>query len=115
VVYELLDDFKVDVSLKQCEANFAQRFVNVLLGERGLAAESFECALEFFLKILKHGSIVLFYQREEDEAPVFRLVSVLRTIHHRDAEVHRDQDWKISFAAMTVLLWIVTVSSTLSA
>ena len=60
LVDELLDDLEVDVGLKQGEANFAQRLVDVLLGERGLSAEGLEGALEFFLKILKHGSEVLF-------------------------------------------------------
>ena len=60
VVDELLDDFEVDVGLEQGEADFAQRLVNVLFGERGLAAEGLEGALEFFLKILKHKSMFLF-------------------------------------------------------
>ena len=49
LVDELLDDLEVDVGFEQREANFAQRLVNVLLGERGLPAEGLECALEFFL------------------------------------------------------------------
>src|SRR5689334_19937727 len=55
VVDEFLDDLEVDVGLEQGEANFAKRLVNILFGQRGLAAEGLESALQFFLKILKHG------------------------------------------------------------
>jgi len=49
LVDELLDHLEVDVGLEQREADFAQRLVNVLLGELGLPAEGLEGALEFFL------------------------------------------------------------------
>jgi len=55
VVDQLLDDFEVDVCLKQGEANFAQRLVNILFRERGLPTEAFKGALEFLLKILNHS------------------------------------------------------------
>ena len=49
VVDQFLDDLEVDVRLKQRHADFAQGFVDVLLGDLGLAAEGLEGALEFFL------------------------------------------------------------------
>ena len=50
LVDELLDDLEVDVGLEQRQANFAQRLLHVLFGERGLPAQGLERALKFFLK-----------------------------------------------------------------
>jgi hypothetical protein len=47
---------QVDVGLKQSHTNFAQRLGNVLFGERALAAQSLEGALQFICKGLKHNS-----------------------------------------------------------
>ena len=54
VVDKFLDHLEVDVGFQQRHADFLQRFVDVLLGERALSAQVLECALQFFLKILKH-------------------------------------------------------------
>ena len=54
VVDELLDNFEVDVGLKQRQADLAQRLLHVFFVEGGLAAQGLERALKLFLKILKH-------------------------------------------------------------
>ncbi len=47
---------EVDVGLKQCHADFAQGLGDVFFGERALAAEVLEGALQFFGEVLKHRS-----------------------------------------------------------
>src|SRR5207249_403888 len=56
VVDELLYNFEVDVSLKQRQADFAERFLNVFFIQDGLTTQRLESSLKFFLKILKHNS-----------------------------------------------------------
>jgi hypothetical protein len=51
-----LTTLKLTSASSKREADFTERLVNVLLGQGGLAAESFEGALEFFLEILEHKS-----------------------------------------------------------
>ena len=46
VIDQLLDDFEIDVGLKQREANGAQRLLHVFFVEGGLATEGLECALQ---------------------------------------------------------------------
>ena len=47
VLDEVGDDVEVDVGLEQGEADLAEGFGDVLVGEGALAAEGFEGALEF--------------------------------------------------------------------
>ena len=56
VLDELADDVEVDVGFEQGDADFAQGFGDVFFGERALAAEVLEGALQFFCKVLKHRS-----------------------------------------------------------
>ena len=42
MIDQIFDDFKIDVRFQQRQANFAQGFTNVLLGQPALAAEVFE-------------------------------------------------------------------------
>ncbi len=49
LINQLLDDLEVDVGLKQRQPNLPQRLLDILLGKRGLPAQSLECALKFFL------------------------------------------------------------------
>ena len=54
VVDQFLDDLEVDVGLEQRQADFAQRFADVLFGQLALAAEILECTLQFVGKVIKH-------------------------------------------------------------
>ncbi len=56
VLDQVVDDVEVDVGFKQRHANLAQRFGDVLFGERALAAQILEGALQFICKVLKHSS-----------------------------------------------------------
>src|SRR5258706_4410634 len=47
LIDELFDDLDVDVSFEQSHADFPQGLLDVFFGERALAAEVFEGALEF--------------------------------------------------------------------
>ena len=49
------DDVEVDVGFEQGDADFAQSFGDVFFGERALAAEGFEDALELVCEVFKHG------------------------------------------------------------
>jgi len=52
---EVADDVEVDVGFEEGDANLAESFVDVLVGEGALAAEGLEGALEFFGEVFKHG------------------------------------------------------------
>ena len=52
---EVAGDVQVDVGFEQGDADLAQGFVDVLVGEGALAAEGLEGALEFFGESFKHG------------------------------------------------------------
>ena len=53
---EVAGDVEVDVGFEEGDADLAESFVDVLVGEGALAAESLEGALEFFGEVFKHGS-----------------------------------------------------------
>ena len=55
VLDEVADDVEVDVGLEEGDADLAQGFGDVLVGERALAAEGLEGALEFVGEVFKHG------------------------------------------------------------
>ena len=44
-VSELLDDFEIHVRFKQGDADFLQRFIDVLFGQAAFALQILECAL----------------------------------------------------------------------
>jgi hypothetical protein len=52
---EIAGDLEVDVGFEQGDADLAQSFVDVLVGEGALAAEGLEGALQFFGEVLKHS------------------------------------------------------------
>ena len=52
---EVAGDVEVDVGFEQGDADLAEGFVDVLVGEGALAAEGLEGALEFFGESFKHG------------------------------------------------------------
>ena len=56
VLDQVADDVEVDVGLEQRHADFAQGFGDVFFGQRALAAEVLEGALQFVCKVLKHRS-----------------------------------------------------------
>ena len=56
VLDQLADDVEVYVGFEHRHADFAQGFLNVFFGQRALAAEVLEGALEFVCKVFKHRS-----------------------------------------------------------
>jgi hypothetical protein len=44
-IRELLDDFEIHIGFEQCDADFLQGIVNVLLREAAFALQVLECAL----------------------------------------------------------------------
>ena len=55
-VKEILDDLKVDVRLKQREADFLQRLSNIVFGEHTLPTKLLEDSFELFTQRIKHES-----------------------------------------------------------
>ncbi len=56
VLDQVAGNVQVHVGFQQCNANLAQRFMDVLFGQRALAAQVLEGALQFVCKVLKHRS-----------------------------------------------------------
>ena len=58
-VFDGLDDFlyhrQGNVGFDQRHAHVAQCLADVVFGDAGLAAQFFECALQAFAEIVKHG------------------------------------------------------------
>ena len=52
---EVLDDLEIDVGLKQGQTHFAQRGLNVFLGQPGLAPDLAENVFESVCKAVEHG------------------------------------------------------------
>ena len=57
VLDQVAGDVEVDVGFEQGHADFAQGFGDVFFGERALAAEGLEGALQFVCKVFKHRSM----------------------------------------------------------
>src|SRR5436190_2479185 len=52
---EFLGDLKIDISLQECEANLAQRGVDVRFADRAVATQLFENVLELIAELRKHN------------------------------------------------------------
>jgi hypothetical protein len=55
VVDKVANDFYIDVGFEQREANFAQRFLDIALGNPALALEPLEYSFEPIAKRVEHG------------------------------------------------------------
>ena len=62
---QVADDVEVDVGFEQGHADLAQGFGDVLFGERALAAEGLEGALEFVCEVFKHGQLQVYRNGRE--------------------------------------------------
>ena len=52
---DFLDDWQGNVGFDQRHAHITQHLADVVFGDAGLAAQFFECALQAFAEIVKHG------------------------------------------------------------